>query len=83
MFIRSEPANLSAFVRLAPDKLLHNVNVMSHFVRLSIVVRDACVVDDDANHVQQVLDKSGCTLWMACGCSKLTIVLTPALLAVP
>ena len=53
---RSEPANFSTIVRLAPDKLLHNVNAMSHFARLSIVVRDACAVGDDANHVQQVFD---------------------------
>ena len=59
MFTRSEPANFSTFVRLTSDKLLYNVNVMSHFVRLSIVDCDACVVGDDANHVEQVLDPKG------------------------
>ena len=68
MFIRSEPAKLSTFVRLAPDKLLDNLNVMSHHAKLSIVNRDASVVGDDANHVQKVTDQSGCTFWMACGC---------------
>ena len=56
MFIKSEPANFPTLVRLASDKLLYNVNVMSHFVRLSIVDCDPCVVGDDANHVEQVLD---------------------------
>ena len=41
---------------------------MSHYAKLSIVVRDACAVGDDANHVQQVFDQNGCTFWMACGC---------------
>ena len=56
MFTRSEPANFSTFVRLAPDKLLHNLHAMSHFARLSFVVRDGCAVGDDANPVQKVFD---------------------------